>query len=129
MIRKPLHLLALLGAIACAPAATQGNASGIGHDYNRITPDEITASSAQNAYELINKTRPQYLKTRGRTTVLLDTPDRASVFMDGTLFGTPDALRNIPVSQIREVRFYPATEAGIKFGSQYGAGVIDIKSK
>jgi hypothetical protein len=129
MIRKPLQLLALLSVMACAPAATQGSGSSIGHDYNRITADELAASTAQNAYELINKSRPQYLKTRGRTTVMLDTPDRASVFMDGTLFGTPDALKNIPVSGIREIRFYPATEAGIKFGSQYGAGVIDIKTK
>ena len=128
MIRRPFYLVALTAAIACASA---GNSTGgsAGHDYNVITADEVAGSTAQNAYEMINKMRPQYLKTRGRTTVLLDTPDRASVFMDGVLFGTPDALKTIATSQIREVRFYAATDAGIKFGSQYGAGVIDIKTK
>ena len=128
MIRRPFYLLALTAAIACASAGTSTGGSA-GHDYNVITAGEVAASTAQNAYEMINKIRPQYLKTRGRTTVLLDTPDRASVFMDGVLFGTPDALKTIATSQIREVRFYPATDAGIKFGSQYGAGVIDIKTR
>ena len=128
MLHRPFYLLTLIAAVACASAGTSTGGSA-GHDYNRITADEIAASTAQNAYELINKMRPQYLKSRGKTTVLLDTPDRASVFMDGVLFGTPDALTTIAASQIREIRFYPATDAGIKFGSQYGAGVIDIKTK
>lgn len=128
MLRRPFQILALLGAVACASTGAQ-SAGGAGHDFNRITPDEVSASGAQNAYELINKLRPQYLRTRGKTTVLLDTPDRASVFMDGSLFGTPESLKTIPTTQIREVQFYPATSAGVKFGSQYSSGVIDIKTK
>jgi hypothetical protein len=123
-----LYVLALSVCVACA-TATGGSGGSTGHDYNRISAEEVAASTAQNAYELINKTRPQYLKSRGKTTVLLDTPDRASVFMDGVLFGDPETLKSIATSGIREIRFYPGNEAGVKFGSQYGAGVIDIKSK
>lgn len=128
MVRK-LQVLTLLVAVGCASPATARTGSAPGREYNRITADEIATSTAQNAYELISKMRPAYLKTRGKTTVLLDTPDRASVFLDGVLFGDPDALKTLAATQIREIRFYPATSAGVKFGSQYGAGVIDIKSK
>jgi hypothetical protein len=129
MFPRRFYPLALVAVVACASTGASASGGSAGYDYNRITADEIATSTAQNAYELINKMRPQYLKTRGKTTILLDTPDRASVFMDGVLFGDPESLKTIAATQIREIRFYPATEAGVKFGSQYGAGVIDIKTK
>jgi hypothetical protein len=128
MSKRPFQLLALLAGMACASASTQAGSSA-GHNSNRITSDEVIATNGQTAYEVINKARPQYLKTRGQTTVMLNTPDRASVFMDGVLFGDPESLKSINATQIREIRYYPSNEAVIKFGSSYGNGVIDIRTK
>jgi len=129
MFPRRFYLIGLVAVAGCATTGTSASGGSASHDYNRITAAEIATTTAQNAYEMISKMRPEYLKTRGKTTILLDTPDRASVFMDGVLFGEPEALKTIAASTIREVRFYPGNEAGIKFGSQYGAGVIDIKTR
>ncbi len=120
---------AILGLSACASAG--GGKSRI-RDYNIITQEEIVAQNGTNAYEVITHLRPQYLKTRGRTTIQ-GTPtvasEYAAVFMDNQFFGDLNSLQNIPAINIKEIRYLPVNEAVTRYGMQYGNGVIEIRTK
>ncbi|MGH7652801.1 MAG: hypothetical protein ACREMS_13320 [Gemmatimonadaceae bacterium] len=122
---RPLYLFALAGAIACASAPT----SGAGRDSNVITQQEIADSHESNAYDVISRSRPMFLKSHGRSSATASSSDYATVYMDGQPYGDLSALRNIPTQQIQEIRYYGGTSAALKFGMQTGSGVIEIKTK
>ncbi|HUQ99910.1 MAG TPA: hypothetical protein VM166_10675, partial [Gemmatimonadaceae bacterium] len=83
MKRKHLYAVALFAAIACAPQPGREDPVKGHREYNVLTAEEIEKLNAANAYEAIEKSRPQYLRTRGKTTTKATTIERAIVFMDG----------------------------------------------
>jgi hypothetical protein len=125
MLVRPFYLFALASAMACASAPT----SGAGRDSNVITQQEIANSHESNAYDVISRTRPMFLKSHGRSSANSSASDYATVYMDGQPYGDLAALRNIPTQQIQEIRYYGGMSATTKFGMQTGSGVIEIKTK
>jgi hypothetical protein len=125
---KTLAMLAAAGVMACASAGP-GTTSVSTGDANIITAAQISASQQTNAYDVVRKLRPNFLKSRGRTTVYGQGSDYAAVFLDGQSFGDLGSLRNIASSQIRSIRFIRGTDAVTMHGMQYGAGVIDVRTK
>jgi hypothetical protein len=122
---RPFYLFALASAVACASAP----ASGAGRDSNVITQQEIVDSHESNAYDVISRARPIFLKSHGRSSASNSASDYATVYMDGQPYGDLAALRNIPTQQIQEIRYYGGTSAAMKFGMQSGSGVIEIRTK
>lgn len=126
MLKKSLHVVAAIGLAACASA---GATSHPQKDYNVITQSEITAQNGVNAYDVISHLRPQYLKTRGRTTIQTAPTvgsEYASVFLDSQYYGDLNSLRNIASINIKEIRYLPANESVTRYGMQYGNGVIEV---
>jgi outer membrane cobalamin receptor len=95
-----------------------------------ITQDEIEASRAPTAYEVIQKLRANFLTYRGETSF-----DRSksqpypTVYLDGQQYGSVGMLRNIPASQVATIRLYRAWEATTKFGTGNMGGVIAITTR
>ena len=123
-----LYAVAIAVSTSCATAGG-GSAPAAHHDFNLITEDEIAATPSSNAYEVVAKLRPNFLKTRGRTTINAVANDRAVVFLDGQYYGNLNTLRNLLATQIREIRYIGGTDAVTQYGMQYGGGVIAIKTK
>jgi hypothetical protein len=96
-------------------------------DSQLITEDEIEASRAPTAFEVIQKLRANFLSYRGETSF-----DRSksqpypTVYVDGQAYGSIGTLRNIPASQIATIRLYRSWEATTKFGTGNMGGVIAI---
>src|SRR5205809_461882 len=88
-----LCVLTLAPIMACAPAAT-GSTRAL-RDSRLITEQEITAANESNAYDVVAKLRPNFLKTRGRATINASASEYASVFLDGQLYGDLSALHNV----------------------------------
>ena len=129
MVRKIVYLAAIVGLSACASA---GAGKTKLRDYNVIQQSEITAQNGTNAYDVISHLRPQYLKTRGRTTIQGQptvASEYASVFVDSQFFGDLNSLRDIASINIKEIRYLPANEAVTRYGMQYGNGVIEIRTR
>lgn len=125
-IIHPLPPLLLSLALACAPAHTAHGSV----DSQLITEDEIEASRAPNAYEVIQKLRANFLTYRGETSF-----DRSksqpypTVYMDGQEFGPISSLRNVPASQVATIRLYRSWEATTKFGTGNMGGVIALTTR
>ena len=119
-------LLTLLG-LACAPAAAPGRGSA-----NRqiISPGEIEALNAANAYEVIQKIRPNFLGFRGETSLIRSrSSPYPTVYVDGMAFGPIATLRTISALQIESIRLYRSWEATTRFGMGNMSGVIEITTK
>jgi hypothetical protein len=129
MLKRSVHVLGLAALVACASA---GASSHPAKDYNVITQEEITAQNGINAYEVISHLRPQYLKTRGRTTIQ-EAPtvasEYAAVFLDSQYYGDLNSLRNIASINIKEIHYLPVNESVTRYGMQYGNGVIEIRTR
>lgn len=139
-MRTPkLSALALaigMTAAACASSgsgsATQSGAQRATRSPNLITQAELDATDATDAYQAIQRLRPQMLQAkRGPTTMAAGTTqgggamaDEIQVYVDNQRFGTLSALSSIPKSEIREIRWLSASEATQRFGTGNAAGAI-----
>lgn len=132
-MRTILLVGALATSFACATAgttATDGTtATAVRHDPNLISGEELATSNGANAYEVISRLRPSFLRSRGTTTVMTTGSDYAAVYLDSQKYGDLSSLRSIPTSQIKEIRYYSGSEAIGRFGSMLGGGVIQVISK
>jgi hypothetical protein len=125
---KGLYLFALTTVLACA--STGGGSTRPRTDRNVISTAEIESVPSSNLYEMIEKLRPQFLRSRGPTSI--NTPganEYAAVYMDGRSFGDIASLRSIVSTQVQEVRYYDAGGAAQKFGMINGSGVIEVISR
>jgi len=118
-------LVAATGA-ACARQPEMKNISTASNEI--ITEDEIVASHATNAYEVVNRLRGvTFLAVRGKNSVdPREPPPEIHVYVDGQGYGGINSLRTIPASQIAMIRFYKGFEAETKFGNGNVAGVIEV---
>ena len=112
--------------VACSPPR-----SGVGmvSDSQLITEEEIDASRAANAFEVIRKLRANFLSYRGETSVKGKSTPYPTVYLDGQKFGPIETLRTIPASQISSIRLLRSWEASTQYGAGNMGGVIAISTR
>jgi hypothetical protein len=115
--------------IACASAGSSG--ASLGSSPDRLTAAEIRASNATNAYELISRLRPQWLRAPGGGSISGGVVQNQTilVYLDGHRVGDLTALNTISVNGVTSMQFLDATRAptvlnDIPRGSIAGAIVI-----
>ena len=124
MALSPLMFIALL---ACS---SQRLDSDLRTDPQLITENEVVASHATTAYELIRSLRPNFLTYRGETSFDRRTSrPYPNVYVDDQAFGQVSILNSIPRSDVASVRLYRASEAMTKFGTGNAGGVIAITTR
>ena len=121
--RITLTLVVAFGlATAFAACSSGGGSSGPRRDPNLITTEELAEYTTLSALDVIRRLRPRWLQSRGQTS--------AQVIQDGARLGDPqNALRSMPVSDIAEMRFLSASDATMRYGTNYPGGAIEITSR
>ena len=121
--RTALTLVVAFGlATALAACASSGGSAGPRRDPNLITAEELAEYSTFTALDAIRRLRPRWLQSRGQTS--------AQVIQDGARLGDPEnALRSMPVSDIEEMRYLSASDATMRYGTNYPGGAIEITSR
>jgi outer membrane cobalamin receptor len=125
-----MHWLAVLlpsVVLGCTPPRAGADAS----DRSQvITEEEVEASRAVNAFDVIQKLHANFLTSRGETSLGRSRSSRyPTVYVDEQEFGPVASLRTIPASQISTIRFYHAWEAATKYGTDKTGGVIAITTR
>ncbi|HEX9220220.1 MAG TPA: hypothetical protein VF858_07015, partial [Gemmatimonadaceae bacterium] len=101
-----------------------------GQDNQLITEEEIEASRAPTAYDVIQKLRANFLSYRGETSFdKRKSQPYPTVYVDGQEFGPLSSLRTIPASQVATIRLYRSWEATTKFGTGNMGGVIAVTTR
>jgi hypothetical protein len=119
--------LCLLGA--CTVPAGTSQATPAGQSRSVLTHAQLAATNSDNLFDAINKLHSEWLSTRGPTSVTDSSPTSVSIFMGGTMLGKAEALREVPVIDVAEVRYWDAGQAAARFGMGHPRGVIEITRK
>ena len=125
-----LFLLTVLSA-GCASASSGGNRDNPVGDSDLITREEIDrATGSQNAYDLIQSLRPQWLITRGFANQRQATgEDDIVIYMDNARLGYRRELRRISLGSVRYLEFYDARRATLRWGGGHLHGAIFISTQ
>ena len=129
--------LAVAIGLGCSSGGSPGSAAGAPRAPSRqqdvITEAEIAshAGDASNAYQIVQKLRPQMLRGRGRFSPA-DSSNAGTlpkVIVDDVAFGAVETLANVNANGVREIRFISAADATTRWGTGYPGGVIFVSMK
>ena len=128
-ILRALFLITLTTTAVTACAGATQQATSEPSSRNRLTREQLAAANTANLYDAISKVRPEWLSSRGPTSVTNSTPTSADVFMNGSMLGKAEYLKEIGVIDVGEVRYWDAASASARFGMGHPRGVIEITRK
>ncbi len=119
-----LALGLLLGA--CASAGTTTGGAPVSRNRSVVTPAELAATKATNVYDALQQIRPEFFTSRGVSSIRLATPDLPAVYLDRNQLDGLDAMRNIDIALVQEVRRLTPSEANVRLARDFPGGVILI---
>ena len=123
------HLVLLAASTTClvagCAAATAQSGSDRGND-TQLTRTELATANASTLYDAIAKLRPQWLSSRGATSVTNSSPTGVDVYMNGTFLGKADYLRDVRLQDVTSVTYWDAGQAAARFGMGHPRGVLEI---
>ena len=111
---------ALVGCAASAAGSTERRSSS-----NVLTRSEIVESGVTNLYDAIQQLRPQYLRSRGNTS-LSGGSDQIKVYLNGSELGGTATLQTISATSVERVEFVRGPDTAVRFGLDNPAGVISV---
>ena len=150
-----LSAVALIGCKSGSPGAAPGDVSAtsssvttkrVRRDDSVLSVEEVKAAKLTNAYEAVEQLRPRWLRTRGRkihmsvgtstdstgamesgaVTGMEENP-QPTVFLDTQPVGRdPGLLRRVTVQEFTQLRYLNGPEATVRFGKDYGTGIIMV---
>ena len=125
-ILRALFLVALASTAVTACASATKQTTSQPSSRNRLTREQLASANTANLYDAISKVRPEWLSSRGPTSVTNSTPTSVDVFMNGSMLGKAEFLKEIGVIDVTEVRYWDAASASARFGMGHPRGVIEV---
>lgn len=121
--------LPLLITAVCSCASPGGSPSPLG-DPDVITREEIEESTAATAYDLVLNERPQWLRTRGISTLAQAAgQEDIVVYLNNARLGFRDAMRRVSLGAVQYLQFFDAREATYRWGAGHLHGAILISTQ
>lgn len=125
-IQPAFNALFLAGTLAAAACAGNGSSTTPRPSEKVVRGDELTQTAASNAYEALNIVRPFFLRTRGKTSILLPNAFGPAVYVNGTLLGGVEILKTMLPAEVVAVRKVESWDAETKYGPGYPDGVLEV---
>lgn len=127
---RPLLLLVVLLAAGCGARAPQDAAvaPSAARSSNVITREEIADSGLTNMHEVIERLRPNFLRSRGPNSIMQQT-EQVVVYLDDVYGGDVGMLRSIDANTVRRVEFVSGPDTGFRFGRNHSSGAIHIVTR
>jgi len=125
---KALFLLALTAIVA--PGSADAQQEKKNYPRNLITREEILdrAPDAKTAYDVVQRLRPQFLRTRPSGSAQSQAPVPIKVYVDGVPRAGVLALREIQSNNVVEIAYLNGNDATMEFGREHENGAIKVKT-
>jgi hypothetical protein len=125
-----LLLLATVTGLACshAPAGGTGTSPAPTRSHsgsNVITAEELAVLSVSTLEDAVRRLHPGWLQMK-QTALRADRQEPVVVYQDRIRLGGPETLRQIMAADVKEVRYYDASEANMLFGPGHLNGAIQV---
>lgn len=120
LVASSIAIFAFFALVACAPMNPPefGPFVGSRGDANTIVEDQVRASGARSAYDVIARIHPRFLSSQ----VELGGANQRDVYLDGVPLSGIEELRTIPASAVKEIHFIRAIDGGGS-GREVGAAI------
>lgn len=152
-MRAPHRLAALLAIALVAGCASAAGAGGVRSNSSIITREEISTTGAQNAYQLVQSLRPEWLRTRGiqslsesthtvgrggnsgapvansgdeRVTIPNAGRPQISAYLGQARLGEAQALEQIMAVDVESIQFLSPQQATLRYGANHTHGAIVV---
>lgn len=120
-------VLGVMVSAACA-AGPPGESTGRSRGSGTITREDLAALSQFNAFQVVRRLRPQWLRSRGVAN--LDGRQLLPVvIVDRTPRGDPRELQQIAADDVERISFMSARDATTRYGTGYPGGIIEVISR
>lgn len=121
-------IILLLGALGAGAACATAGPERAGPAGATLEAEEIQAAGShiRTAHDAVQHLRPQYLRTRASPTVHGRPADPIRVYVNGTLWGSVQALERIRAEEVVRIRYYRPSDAQQRFGMDHGSGAIEV---
>lgn len=96
-------------------------------DLSTISTAELQASPYASVFEVVQALRPNWLRLKGATS--FRQTEFVRVYLDGSLLGNPDQLRQVSPRAIASVRFLDGVAATQRWGLDHGQGAIVVSTR
>lgn len=128
MGHKVLPFLALIAMVITRTADAQEEKKN--YPRNLITREEIKerAPDAKTAYDVVQRLRPQFLRTRPSGSVQSQATVPIKVYVDGSARAGLLALREIQSINVVEIVYLSGPDATMEFGREHENGAIKVKT-
>lgn len=126
--RVSLGMLVILSTACAAAGPSTRPVRSAGRDV--LTAAEIVTSKVTDVYQAVLQLRPEFLRKRTISMAAVPAYNAPGVlvFLDDMEFGGAESMRNIPLQRVRTIRYLTPTEASLRWGGQYPAGVIHVST-
>ncbi len=125
--RRYLRLALVLGLCACASSPRPETARQ-SRDMSVLEGAELRAQAGSTLYDQIRRVRPNWLRTRGVTSITLGA-DEIVVYRDGVRQGGLSVLRDFAVESVEVARFLSGPEAASRYGLDHQQGAILVTTR
>ncbi|HJU67935.1 MAG TPA: Plug domain-containing protein [Gemmatimonadaceae bacterium] len=124
-----MRLRTVLVATVLAACVSAPSARSPRGDPDVLAAEEIARSNVGTLHEAIQRLRPHFFFSRGRTSLRGSNNPRPTVIVNNVPQASFESLRTISANDVQYVRFLRAPEATTRFGTGYMAGAIEVVLK
>lgn len=119
--------LLLFVAACAAPQRTAGPAASSSRMV--LSTEEMQRAGYPDVFTTIQSLRPQWLQLRGSTRFRNNPPAQIKVYLDGSLLGGPELMKQITTKSIFDARYLDGIEASQRWGLDHDMGAIVITTR
>jgi len=136
LLRRAAVLVISIATVACwrSVATDTGTPPAPdNHDRSVLTTDELRANHSQYLYDIVQLLRPEWLRTRGASSIGSGVAgnadgDQVQVYVGQVRLGGPDVLERLETSTATSLKYYTPAQAQQRFGPGHPNGAIQVLS-
>jgi len=99
-------------------------------DRSVLTTDELRTNHDQYLYDLVQRLRPEWLRTRGATAIGASPDgDQVQVYVGQVRLGGPAVLERLETSAATSLKYFTPAQAQQRFGPGHPNGAIQVLSE
>jgi hypothetical protein len=118
---------AAVAAALVAACSTAQPVDDVRPDRNVISLEDIRATREDDAYDVVRKLHPTWLRKRGNNTIRDD--GDVVIYLNDSRVGGPEQLRQMSTLSITSIRYYDPGQAQYRFGAGHQHGAIQVSTR
>jgi hypothetical protein len=127
IVRRTRVALLSLGVVVVSCASPSNDPQAPRADASVLTQKTLIENHFLTAYDAVQSLRSNWMNAKGPDS--FSSPTEVRVYLNGTLLGGVETLREISTPTLVSIRHYDGIAATARWGLGHGAGVIYVSTR